>query len=88
MGAGTSAHGRSAPPSKTPIARDPTQKDDQQQNIVDWDLTYEDALPAGSNLLGNMAFMELYPEVETNSKKTNKKTNTGKGNKGNPENKK
>jgi hypothetical protein len=55
---------------------------------VDWDLTYEDALPAGSNLLGNMAFMELYPEVETNSKKTNKKTNTGKGNKGNPENKK
>jgi hypothetical protein len=52
---------------------------------VDWDLTDEVALSEGSNLSGNKALMEEYPEDETNSKKT-KKTNTDKGKKDNPKN--
>ena len=61
----------------------PSQEEDQQQDIVDWELTDEDALPEGSNLSGNKALMDDYPKDETNSKKP-KKTNTGKGKKGNP----
>ncbi len=52
-----------------------------------WDLTDEDALLEGSNLSGNKALVEQYPEDETNSNIT-KKINTGKGSKGNPKNKK
>jgi hypothetical protein len=51
------------------------------QDEEDWELS-ENGLPEGSNLLGNKAFMEDYPEDEAHSKKT-KKTNTGKGNKSN-----
>ena len=47
----------------------------------DWEL-FEGDLPEGSNLSGNKALLEEYPEDEANSKKT-KKTNTGKGLKGN-----
>ena len=61
----------------------PSQEEDHQQNIVDWELTDEVALSEGSNLSGNKALMDDYPEDETNSKKT-KKTNTGKGKKSNP----
>jgi len=60
-----------------------SQEENNQQELVDWDLTDEDALPEGSNLSGNKALVEDYPEDETNSKKT-KKINTGKGKKGNP----
>ena len=79
--AGASTQGCAAPPSKTTISKDSTQEDDHQQDIVDWDFIDEDALPEGSNLSSNKALMEQYPEDETNSKKT-KKTNTGKGEKG------
>ena len=71
------------PPNKPKNLRAPPQEEDQQQDIVDWDLTDEDALSKGSNLSGNKALMEDYPENETNSKKT-KKTNTGKGKKATP----
>jgi hypothetical protein len=54
---------------------------------MDWDLTDEDALPEGSTLSGIKSLMDQYPEDEANSKKT-KKTNAGKGEKGNPKNKK
>ena len=50
---------------------------------MEWDLTDEDALPKGSNLSGNKARMDEYPEDEANSKKT-KMTDTGKGKKDNP----
>jgi hypothetical protein len=52
---------------------------------VNLKLTDEDALPKGSTLSGNMALMDQYPEDEANSKQT-KKTNTGKGKKGNSKN--
>ena len=64
----------------------PSHEEDQQQDIVDWELTDEDALLEGSNLSGNKALVDDYPEDETNSKKT-KKTNTGKGKKDNPKHK-
>jgi hypothetical protein len=64
----------------------PSQNEDQHQDIVDWELTDEEALPEGSNLSGNKALMDDYPEVETNSKKT-KMMNTGKGKKDNPKHK-
>ena len=65
----------------------PAQDEDQQHDIADWDLTYEDGLPEGSTSSSNKALMDQYPEDEANSKKT-KKTNTGKGKKGNPKHKK
>jgi len=43
----------------------------------DWEL-FEGDLPEGSNLSGNKALLEEYPEDEANSKKT-KETNSGKG---------
>ena len=52
------------------------------QDLDDWDLS-EGGLTEGSNLSGSKALLEEYPEDEANSKKT-KKTNTGKGKKGNP----
>ena len=54
---------------------------------MDWDLTDEDALPEGSTLSGNKVLMYQYPEDEANSEQP-KKTNTGKGKRGNPKNKK
>ena len=47
----------------------------------DWELS-EGGLPEGSTLSGSKALLEEYPEDEANSKKT-KKTNTGKGKRGN-----
>jgi hypothetical protein len=47
----------------------------------DWELSKGD-LPEESNLSGNIDLLEEYPEDQANSKKT-KKTNTGKGKKGN-----
>jgi hypothetical protein len=64
----------------------PSQEKDQKQDILDWELTDEDAPPEGSNLSGNKALMDDCPEDEANSKKT-KKTNTGKGKKDNPKHK-
>jgi len=64
----------------------PSQEEDQQQDIVDWELTDEDALLEGSNLSGNKALIYDYPEDETISKKT-QKTNTGKGKKDNSKHK-
>ena len=52
-----------------------------------WDLTVEDALPKGSTISGSKSLIDQYPEDAPSSKKT-KKTNTGKGKKGNPKNKK
>ena len=49
----------------------------------EWELS-ESCLPEGSNLSGSKALLEENPEDEENSKKT-KKTNTGKGKKGNPQ---
>ena len=43
-------------------------------------------LPEGSTLSDSKALLDEYPEDESNSKKT-KKTNTGKGKKGNTETK-
>jgi hypothetical protein len=54
---------------------------------VDWELADEDGLPEGSTLSDNKARMDHYPEDEANSNKT-KKTNTGKGKKGNSKPKK
>ena len=50
-------------------------------DLDDWELS-EGGLPEGSTLSGNKALLEEYPEDEANSKKT-KKTDTGKGKKGN-----
>ncbi len=52
---------------------------------MDWYPTDEDALPEGSTLSGSNSLMDQYPEDEANSKKS-KKTNAGKGKKGNPKN--
>ena len=54
---------------------------------MDWELTNEDALLEGSTLSGNKSLMDQYPEDKANSKET-KKTNTCKGKKGIPKNKK
>jgi hypothetical protein len=54
---------------------------------VGWELTDEDALPEGSTLSYSKSLMDQYSEDEANSKKT-KKTNTCKGKKGTPKNKK
>jgi len=55
---------------------------------VDWELIEEEGLPGGgSNLSGNKALLDDYPEDEANSNKT-RKTNTGKGKKGNSKSKK
>jgi hypothetical protein len=80
VGTSTTNQGRTTPPSRTTGPRDPIQEDDQQQNNVDWDLTYEDPLPEGSTLSGSKSLVDQYPEDEANLKKT-KKTNTGKGKK-------
>jgi hypothetical protein len=80
-GVSTFAQGNPTPPSNTTNPRVPAQEEDQQQDIVDWDLT--DALPKGLNLSDNKTLMEDYPEDETNSKKP-QKTDTGKGKKGSP----
>ncbi len=53
---------------------------------MDWDLTDEDAMPEGSHISGNKELMKDYPKDETNLKET-KKTNTGKGENGNPKHK-
>ena len=58
---------------------------DPSHEFEDWELS-EGILPEGSALLGSKALLDEYPEDEANSKKT-KKTNTGKGKKGNPKNK-
>ena len=63
------------------------QDEDKQHDIADCELTDEDALSEGSILSGSKPLRYQYPEDEANSKKT-KKTNTGKGKKGNPKNKK
>ena len=52
------------------------------KDLDNWELS-EGVLPEESNLSGNKALLEEYPEDEANSKKT-KKTNTGKGKQGNP----
>ena len=82
-GASTSARVHPVPPNNTKNPGAPSHEEDQQQDIVDWDLTDEEVLSEGSNLSGNKVLMEEYSEDETNSKKT-KKTNTGKGEKGTP----
>ena len=51
------------------------------QDLDDWELS-EGGLPGASTLSGNKALLEEYPKDEANSNKT-KKTNTGKGKKGN-----
>ena len=84
-GTSTSNQGRPAPPSRTTGPRDPIQEEDHQQATVDWDLPDEDALLEGSTLSSSKSLMNQYLEDEANSKKT-KKTNTGKGKKGNPKN--
>jgi len=86
-GVGTENQRHPAPPTGTAGTGDPNQKDTHHHEHEDWDLTDEDALPEGSNLLGNKSLMEQYHENKENFKKT-KKTNTGKGKKGNPKNKK
>ncbi len=55
---------------------------DLPQDIDGWELS-EGGLPEGATLSGSKALREEYHEDEANSKKT-KKTNTGKGKKGNP----
>jgi hypothetical protein len=85
-GASTSAQAHPTPPPNITNPENPIQEEDQQQDIMDWDLTNEDALLKGSTLSGDKALMEDYPEDETNSKKI-KKTNTGKGKNGNPKHK-
>ena len=59
-----------------------TQNTELPQDLDDWELS-EGGFPEGSNLSGSKTLMEEYPEDEANLKKT-KKTNTGKGKKGNP----
>ena len=49
-GASTAERGRQAPPSRNTGSGDPTQEEDHQQDIVDWDLTNENALTEGSTL--------------------------------------
>ena len=65
-----------------PIIAHHAQNTTLPQDLNDWEL-FEGDLPEGSNLSGSEAFLEEYPEDRANSKKT-KKTNTGKGKKGNP----
>jgi hypothetical protein len=65
----------------------PAQDEDQQHDIMNWDITDEDSLSEGSTLSGSKALIVQYPEYEANSKKA-KKTNTCKGKKGNPKLKK
>jgi hypothetical protein len=60
--------------------------ENQHQDEEDWELS-ENGPPKGSNLSGNKALLEDYPEDEAHSKK-NKNTNTGKGKKSNPNTKK
>jgi hypothetical protein len=55
------------------------------EDYEEWEISEGD-LPEGSNLLGNKALLEDYPEDEANSRK-NKKNNPGKGKKGQPKNK-
>ena len=58
---------------------------DPSQDFEEWEIS-EGILPQGSTLSGSKALLDEYSEDEANSKKT-KKTNTGKGKKGNPKNK-
>ncbi len=57
-------------------------RDTELPDLDDWELS-DGGLLEGSTLSGSKALLEEYPEDEANSKKT-KKTNTGKGKKGNP----
>ncbi len=57
------------------------QATDLPHDLDDWELS-EGGLPEGSTLSGSKALLDDYPEDEANSKKS-KKTNTGKGTKGN-----
>ena len=82
-GAGTENQGHPAPPTGTVGGWGPNQEETQHHDHENLDLMDEDALPKGSNLSGNKSLMDHYPEDEVNSKQT-KKTNTGKGEKGNP----
>ena len=86
-GAGTTKRKRQAPPFRHKGSGDLTYDEDKQQYIVDWELTYEDALPEVAALSSRKSFMDQYPKDEAKSKKT-KKINTGKGKKVNPKNKK
>ena len=54
---------------------------DLPHDLDDWELS-EGGLPEGSTLSGSKALLDGYPKDEANSNKT-KKTNTGKGKKGN-----
>ena len=55
------------------------------EDYEEWEISEGD-LPEGSNLSGNKALLEDYPEDEANSRK-NKKNNPGRGKKGHPKNK-
>ena len=55
------------------------------EDYDDWAISEGD-LPEGSNLAGNKALQDLYPEDEANSRK-NKKNIPGKGIKGHPKTK-
>jgi hypothetical protein len=69
-------------PSSTTTIAQQAQNTELPQDLDDGELS-EGGLPEGSNLSGCKALLDDYPKHEANSKQT-KRTNTGKGKKGNP----